>query len=242
MPLTQQDSLYEHLHPLTTVMKQRFVENFSGGLDTFRWNRATYDATKSGTVAVADEVNGGIKLLTLDEDYGHVWYAFQTEQLNGAESTLSPQHFSPTGSVFIDVLKHTLVSGVGQSVLSSGGAGLVGGGSSAGRGDAGSAAGSSGFSHYCRGNFGSFSAKTTNAGYDSGNISSGVTYDNDWHCNKLELKASSADWTLDGVLKTTTAITTTLPTHDLAPVIGVSKWTQSGVVGVQCNYVECYNT
>ena len=239
----QQDSLYEHLHPLTTVMKQHFVSNFSrGSLDTKRWNRATYDATKSGTVEMVDEVNGGIKLLTLDENYAQVWYAFQTEQLNGLESTLSPQCFSPTGSVFIDVFKHVLVSGVSQSVLSSGGAGLVGGGSSAGRGDQGSAAGSSGFSHYARGNYTYLSAKTTNAGLDSGNINSGVAYDNDWHCNKLELKSSSAEWTLDGVLVTTTAITTTLPDNDLAPVIGVSRYTAAGVVGVQCNYCEAYNT
>jgi hypothetical protein len=53
-------SLYEQLFPLTTVMKQRFVENFSGdALDTDRWL-----LTDSGTSAMVDAVDGGYGLKT----------------------------------------------------------------------------------------------------------------------------------------------------------------------------------
>tara|TARA_R110000765_G_scaffold131936_3_gene230443 strand:+ start:705 stop:1352 length:648 start_codon:yes stop_codon:yes gene_type:complete len=56
MPATV-DSLYEQLFPLTTVMKQRFVETFSGSvLDTDRWYVTNTNASVSG---MSNEVDGG---------------------------------------------------------------------------------------------------------------------------------------------------------------------------------------
>ena len=53
-------SLYEQLFPLSTIMGQRFVDNFSGdALDTDRW---TTTISGSGTSSMNDTVNGGVLL------------------------------------------------------------------------------------------------------------------------------------------------------------------------------------
>tara|TARA_R110000751_G_scaffold55189_1_gene118402 strand:- start:754 stop:1392 length:639 start_codon:yes stop_codon:yes gene_type:complete len=58
------DSLYEQLFPLTTVMKQRFVENFSGDLlDTDRWGTVT-QIVATCSASIDDTVNGGFKFET----------------------------------------------------------------------------------------------------------------------------------------------------------------------------------
>ena len=55
-------SLYEQLFPLTTVMGQRVVENFSGdALNTDRW---TLGGTSTPTATMEDTVDGGIKVST----------------------------------------------------------------------------------------------------------------------------------------------------------------------------------
>ena len=60
---TQQDSLYEQLQALTSVQKQHFVDNFSGGTpDTFRWGFGNQDASTGNTATMDNSVNGGIKI------------------------------------------------------------------------------------------------------------------------------------------------------------------------------------
>jgi len=55
-------SLYEKLYPLSTIMKQHFVENFSGSvLDTDRWNLG---GTNTPTAIMSDTINGGVKVTT----------------------------------------------------------------------------------------------------------------------------------------------------------------------------------
>jgi len=58
MPTTS-DSLYEHLFPLSTVMRQRFVDNFSGGTLNERW---TESETGTGSGAMVDAVDGGYRI------------------------------------------------------------------------------------------------------------------------------------------------------------------------------------
>jgi len=60
MPTTS-ESLYEQLHPLTFVAKQRVVENFSGDTLNERW---TITETGTGTQAMADSVDGGFLVTT----------------------------------------------------------------------------------------------------------------------------------------------------------------------------------
>ena len=52
-----QASLYEHLFPLTTVMKQRVVDNFDGDTLNERWTFA--DISGTGSEAMRDIVDGG---------------------------------------------------------------------------------------------------------------------------------------------------------------------------------------
>lgn len=59
--MTQTDSLYEQLFPLTTIMKQRVVDNFSGDSVNERWT--TRDNTNS-SLAMDDSIDGGVKLTT----------------------------------------------------------------------------------------------------------------------------------------------------------------------------------
>ena len=55
-------SIYDQLNASGTIAKQRFVETFSGdALDTDRWNTSN---STGGTVTMADEVDGGIKIDT----------------------------------------------------------------------------------------------------------------------------------------------------------------------------------
>ena len=55
-------SLYEQLFPLTTVMKQRMVETFSGDSLDGRWTTENFGGT--GTFVMQDEIDGGYKIMT----------------------------------------------------------------------------------------------------------------------------------------------------------------------------------
>ena len=58
-----QESLYEQLYSLSTIAKQRFVENFSGdSLDTDRWQ--TTNVSGTGTFAMADSADEGFSITT----------------------------------------------------------------------------------------------------------------------------------------------------------------------------------
>ena len=56
------DSIYAHLNASTNIMKQHFVEDFTGDtVDTDRWYTGN---STGGTVAMSDSVNGGVILDT----------------------------------------------------------------------------------------------------------------------------------------------------------------------------------
>lgn len=56
------NSLYEHLFPLTTVMKQRVLDNFDGDTLNERWNKR--DISGTGTFAMVDAVDEGFSITT----------------------------------------------------------------------------------------------------------------------------------------------------------------------------------
>ncbi len=62
MVLTQQASLYEHLFAITTIMKQRVVERFSGDTIDERWDLHNLSGTGSG--AMVDAINEGFQVLS----------------------------------------------------------------------------------------------------------------------------------------------------------------------------------
>jgi len=68
------ESIYEHLFALTTIMKQRVVDNFDGDTLNERW--ATRDITGTGTFAMLDEVDGGFRITTgvNTSDSSSIWF------------------------------------------------------------------------------------------------------------------------------------------------------------------------
>ena len=69
-----------------------------------------------------------------------------------------------------------------------------------------------------------------------GNTESTISLDTNFHNYKIEMKTSSAEWSVDGVAQTTRTLT--LPTEDLQPVAGVHGNNKS----IDVRYMECYNT
>ena len=61
MPV-QKASLYEHLFPLTTIMKQRIVERFDGDALDERWQ--TRDIIGTATFAMVDAIDEGFEIIT----------------------------------------------------------------------------------------------------------------------------------------------------------------------------------
>jgi len=82
-------SLYEQLFPLTTVMKQRVVDNFDGDTINERWN--TTDNLQ--TISMLDAVDGGLELAA-------------TANHNGVIHFNEIRHYDPTTAVLIAVMKY----------------------------------------------------------------------------------------------------------------------------------------
>ena len=109
-------SLYEQLFPLTTVMKQRVVENFSGDApDVDRWGFGNQDGTTGNLASMADSVDGGLKLTCGTSAGGQsLWMSFMTGTSltgsdNGTVTTIPFKPYSSTGAVMISVWKITSI-------------------------------------------------------------------------------------------------------------------------------------
>ena len=206
-------SIYDQLNAYGTVAKQRFVENFSGdALDTDRWNT-------SGTVAMADEVDGGVNILTGTGSYASAHINF----------TLKRQ-YSATGSRFISVHR---INQAGTLHHNSG-VGLV----RENRGDSGGeqavilTSNASGWSNW--------GLRTYASASSGGSTEGSVATDTSYHTFEVVL-ASDVKSYIDGVLDVTR--TTTLPTNALQPCYGLQK-ISSGSTPISYNavYCEAYNT
>jgi hypothetical protein len=213
MPLTQQDSLYEHLYPLTTVMKQSFVANFSRhSLDTKRWHYA--DINGSNTGAMSDSVNGGYSITTAGADSNSAMISFN-----------DIRQYDPTGNVSISVWKKDVE-------LSAGLGGLV---------SVDSAIHPTLECAVTRN--GSTSAKIALLTGDASSTSatdSSIDDDTAFHVFKIECTSPNIQQTIDGVLETTK--TTNRPTVKLQPFFGVQFRGLSGTAVFNLTYCEAYNT
>ena len=225
-------SIYDQLNASGTVAKQRFVETFSGdALDTDRWSTSK-DSYNSGTptFAMSDEVDGGFKVTaegSIDNSSGGVGSASSWAGNN-------IRQFAHNGSVYIDVFKQNTASshhkvcthGFGETLRGDGAgnnASLWLNGVNAG-------------ANY-------FTTRTCNgSGNQSGDVSSDVAYDQNWHSYKIENKSSSVEFTLDGVLKTNNTTTSNIPQGKMAPISGIQGTSTSTAPSYSIKYVECYNT
>jgi len=228
MPDTS-ESLYEQLFPLTTVMKQRFVDNFSGdALDTDRWSTNDTGSGSTATYTMADEVDGGLKI---------------TSTLNGA-STLdwSPtdstkkRPFNNTGSVMI-VTSKLVQANYAIMYCNLRSNHYTEAGSWIGYIVQGVTNGNSGDNKIrLNSNISGMTSVDTS-------LSSSVLYD--WHTYKLTVSSGTTTLSVDGILSGTGFATGSgNPTTRLHPALvsSASEGATSSGATTYFRYVECYNT
>jgi len=207
-------SLYEHLFPLTTVMKQRVVEHFDGDiLCADRWTLSQISGC-GGTVAMNDAVNGGVRV--------------SSGATNGNSSEIdfcNIRQYCDCASVFITVFK--LVGTVSQQ-LQGGLFGDVAGGTSF------SIVGTDTFNDACC--FNMFTFDGTCSSYQS----SCVALDTSAHSHKVALNMCNNEWTIDGGCVCVTK-TTNLPTTKLQPGM-FTRARSAGAKSIDLIYYEAYNT
>lgn len=216
------DSIYELINAPTQVMKQHFVEYFSGDtLDTFRWLLSGNGSSPYNTSGMKNTVNGGYELMPAST-YNVTLYMNDIRQ------------FNYNGSVFIASVSGKALSSNRTDFLW----GFTGAEEWSGvpSGSQSKAcfkhdSGSGGFAGSC-----SQGTGQTNTSL-GGSIS---VYDGNWHVCKGETKASSCEFSHAGVLGIT--ITTNLP--DSKMQLGCEVRSIGGSTG-NCagsiNYLEAWN-
>jgi hypothetical protein len=205
-------SLYEQLFPLTTVMKQRVVETFSGdALNTDRWNISNSNA--GYTIAMDDAVDGGMKLIN------------NASHTHAAVLDFDNKHqFSATASEFIYV---------GKTATSSGGT-LVGLAKDYRQDNAYDSAviqHDAGYSNVIQ--------TLSSDGTSQTVTSTGYTADSNYHVYKLECTSTALIPTIDGVIRTSK--TTNRPVDPLMPVVKAYSYS-GNTTQLNINYYEAYNT
>ena len=208
-----QESLYEQLYSLSTIAKQRFVENFSGdSLDTDRWHQGSYSGT--GTFTMIDGVDGGFSITT----------ASDTNARNSGIEFNNIRPFSHTGSVWITVFR-TVTASNNQVVV-----GLV------------DNAYSGGGYYHVRNRQGStyYALQTRNDTVGSTTTDTAINTDTSWHVHKGEVDGTNATLHIDGVQAVTT--TSTIPNDRMEPHFNVLNHTSAQANEARIRYLECYNT
>jgi len=208
-------SVYEmFVEDLTTVRKQHFWEYFSGATLNSRW---TTTLVSSGTVSIADSVDGGVKLGTSGS--GHK----ATISLGGK------RFFNYENSVFIasfkfDATQSSTIQSIALSNTS------IGSPRDSGLNTAGiSDASNGGVIYVDHGDGGGAVVNTATT----------KATDTSFHTAKISLNASShITTTIDGDAIGST-ITSDVPVHRMAPVVHLASDTTKNL---HVNYIEAYNT
>ena len=203
-------TLYNDVTSTTQVgIKQHFIEWFSGKQLPSYWTKS--EVNPPASFAMSDSVDGGFRITA---DGG---------ALNeGMINFNNKREFSKSGCVCI---------WVGRDVQTSSYTGYYGlaNGITGNDADMGQLA-----TIYNASANGVIALRTGNT--TKGNTESTISLDTNFHNYKIEMKTSSAEWSVDGVAQTTRTLT--LPTEDLQPVAGVHGNNKS----IDVRYMECYNT
>ena len=219
-------SIYDQLNASGTIAKQRFVENFSGdALDTDRWS-AIGGGNGTPTFAMADEIDGGFKVTAAAQDNGDAGLGS-----NGTWDGYNIRHFSPTGSVYIDVFKNNTAVSTAKSICHGFGEKI--------RGDSGGN-NSALFRTDTRQTLKFRVRICSGAGSQANDADTSMTADLNWHSYKIECD-STYKFSIDGVLEYTSP-TTNLPTGAMAPISGIQGSSSATAPSYSIKYVECYNT
>jgi len=207
------DSIYDQLNAHGTIAKQRVVENFSGdALDTDRW-ATVKSGSGTPTYDMSDSIDGGLSIKTSS-----------TTSTQGNITFNDIRPFSPSGSVFIAVIKQTSTSNTRLT------AGLVGSSIASGV-NVSRLQGDTVLDTYYR-------LQNQNTG-SATNTSSTTAVDTSFHVHKIEEKSGSIDYSVDGSVAVTS--TENLPIVQQQPYIGVfTRDTTESEINI--TYCEAYNT
>ena len=215
-------SLYEQLYPLTTVMKQRMVETFSGKqLNTHRWG------VMDGTCVASNSVDGGVLLTSGTGQYNGGTFGF-------ANSGSTVPAISPFGNpcTMIYTLRSATVTQPNTH-----GAGMVG----QIRGDM---AGNNSALWCERASFTKWKQRNINSSGLQSDVQSTEPYtqDNqDWHNFKLELDSSVTKGSIDGVLASSNSTYTPASGTKLCPMFGIQNQGNGSATSLEINYCEVFN-
>ena len=206
-------SIYDQLNASGTIAKQRFVENFTG----YSFNTDRWATVKSGsgtpTYDMSDSIDGGLSIKTSS-----------TTSTQGNITFNDIRPFSPSGSVFIAVIKQTSTSNTRLT------AGLVGSSIASGV-NVSRLQGDTVLDTYYR-------LQNQNTG-SATNTSSTTAVDTSFHVHKIEEKSGSIDYSVDGSVAVTS--TENLPIVQQQPYIGVfTRDTTESEINI--TYCEAYNT
>ena len=230
---TRTDSLYEQIQPLTTVMKNRFVEWFVGsalnhGTSGKVWYKGYTIAVP--TMAMLDEVGGGFKITTGTNTWsdGRIYFAHDNGDQAGYEDSV--EQFTHDSSTVISIFKEIHVT-TGSYSLS---------------GFTGMATGNAGTTATQNANSGTFQSLSnvhcrTGDGTTTSQLETDLAKDTNWHMHRLDLYPANCKLTIDGTLKATK--TTNLPQSGMTPVFYQAYGSSSGGTGKQgaIRYMEAYN-
>lgn len=213
-------SLYEHLHPLTTVMKQHFVENFSGdALDTDRW---ASHSSGSFNGAMADAVDEGFSMTTQGTSAGH----YNKIDFHTSNTVLKRQ-FNHQGLVGIAVMRMvTTANNFGAITFSMFDDWYTEDGS---------------YIQAVANNYNSTIKHSVRNGspLTTTSVTSSTTSTKTWHSYKLETNSTTSSFTLDGVLD---GVISQIPNEALCPVLTVANAEGTGAQEGRFRYIEAYNT
>ena len=212
-------SVYEmFVEDLTTVRKQHFWDYCSGAIPHSRWTLEQLVGGDS-TLAMSDSVDGGM--------------IFTNQSTSNRVSSIhfnNKRPFSPTSGTFIWVAQRSSATSLGVYLQ-------IGLGGTNGQDDTNSVsflqydAGSSYIQAYSKNGSSETSTNTT------------VATNSDMNILKCQIKSSSsADYSINGVLQSTSGNNSTIPVAKMQPKIRMDNVTDTGVRTVNIKYVECYNS
>ena len=206
-------SLYEQLFPLSHIMRQRFVEHFSGdALDTDRWNLAHSIGNDSNSPnGMSDTVDGGWYLTTHSSNSGY----YGILNFNGK------RQFNPISSAWIAVTRnHTTTDTAHYAGLHE----------------------NSYFMISASGNDTYFKLGTRNDTQGSGSTETSIASDTNWHTWKGETNGTTVTLHGDGVLEASrTGFVPSTATGNLEPFFQVYTTSGGTAKTASIKYFEAYN-
>ena len=216
-------SVYEITNPLTTVAGQRFIDYFSGKTLNPIWNNTN---TNSGSTAIDDNIDGGIKLQTGTTNASYVMLDF------GSSASTGKRQFNRAGCSIVWAFKGNIPANANAGWIQLG---------------VGYDNGNNGAMFFVQGSTHKFQLRTARTEQFT-MVDSGMVNDRDWHTTKVHSASDggatggAATLWIDGILRATCS--TNLQSSALMqPQVYISYANDQYInKTVNINYCEAWNT